>query len=303
MKVWLVGATGMLGDCLLARLRSTPHEVVATDRDVDVTQRAEVARFARQGFDLIVNCSGYTDVDAAEREPELALAVNGQGPEHLAAAAEMLGATVVHFSSDYVFDGRKRTPYVETDPPNPLGAYARSKLMGERRLLDRFEAGSLPHLYLLRTSWLFAKTGKNFVSTLVERMLQHQRAPLRVVDDQIGRPTFAGDLADAALALAGADRTRPSPPGLYHFANRGQTTWFELALAIRGALEQTGASTASIRIDAISTSTLDRPAPRPAYSVLSTAKLEAVLGTAPRPFEEPLASCVNALEKRYHPRG
>jgi dTDP-4-dehydrorhamnose reductase len=298
MKVWLVGASGMLGGRLSARFGATTHQVVASGRDVDVTRADDVMAFARSGFDCIVNCSGYTDVDAAERESERAFAVNASGPDNLAKAAESLDATLVHVSSDYVFDGRKQTPYVETDPPSGLGVYGKSKLIGERFLLDRFEAGALRRLYLVRTSWMFAVTGENFVRTMVARMLEPAPAPLDVVNDQFGRPTYADDLADTVLSLLGAlGGGRPAPPGVYHFANMGQTSWFEYALAIRAALEQAGVSMAGVRVEPVSTSAFSRSAPRPAYSVLSTAKLEATLGTAPRPFEEPLASCVSTLAK------
>lgn len=206
---------------------------------------------ARGGYDLVLHAAAWTDVDGAEADPQGAAAVNVGGTAHAAA----LGAPLVAYSTDYVFDGRKHEPYVESDGPNPLSAYGRTKLHGE--------AAAGADAWIVRTSWLFGPTGHNFVRTMLR--LGQTRDEVAVVDDQRGSPTFVGHLATATRALVDADL----PRGLWHLAADGDCTWAELAEAI---FAEAGLD---CRVRRITTEELGRPAPRPAYAVLRTERAQA----------------------------
>jgi dTDP-4-dehydrorhamnose reductase len=211
-----------------------------------------VTRPAPEGLeqpDLVLHAAAWTDVDGAEHEPQAAAAVNVGGTANAAA----LGAPLVYFSSDYVFDGRKPAPYVESDAPNPLSAYGRSKAFGE--------AAAGEQAWIARSSWLFGPTGNNFVRTMLR--LGNERDEVAVVDDQVGAPTYVGDLAAAVRELV------ELPRGIWHLAAEGECTWFEFANAI---FEE---ARIECRVRAISTEELGRPAPRPAYSVLRSERAEA----------------------------
>lgn len=279
MKIWLVGARGMLGTALLARLERLSVPRVTSDLDVDIADRQRVLDFARQQRPtLILNAAGYTRVDDAETHEADALRANGDGPENLGLAAAELGAKVVHYSTDYVFDGRGTAPYREDAVTGPSGAYGRTKLAGEERLLAACPGGAT----ILRTSWLFGENGPNFVKTMARLLAEKEE--LRVVADQRGRPTYTGDLADATLALAGVSRNPSAEPGIYHFANTGEVTWHAFTVAIRDACARHGRPVKAERILPVTTAEFPRPAPRPAYSVLDTARIERALGAAPRDF-------------------
>jgi dTDP-4-dehydrorhamnose reductase len=211
-----------------------------------------VTRPAPEGLeppDLVLHAAAWTDVDGAENEPQEAAAVNVGGTANAAA----LGAPLVYFSSDYVFDGRKLAPYVESDAPNPLSAYGRSKAFGE--------AAAGEQAWIVRSSWLFGPTGNNFVRTMLR--LGNERDEVAVVDDQVGAPTYVGDLAAAVRELV------ELPHGIWHVAAEGECTWFEFANAIFEEAQ------IECRVRAISTEELGRPAPRPAYSVLRSERAEA----------------------------
>lgn len=238
-RVVVTGAGGQLGAALVEAF--APEDVVAlTRRDWDVTEPPA----ALGPVDLVLHAAAWTDVDGAEAEPQEAAAVNVGGTQH---AAE-LGAPLVTFSTDYVFDGRKRTPYVESDPPNPQSAYGRTKLHGEAAAGD--------DAWIVRTSWLFGWTSRNFVRTMLA--LGAERDEVAVVGDQRGCPTYVGHLATAVHGLVDADR----PRGVWHIAAGGDCTWAEFAEAI---FEEAGLA---CRVRRISTAELGRPAPRPAYSIL-----------------------------------
>lgn len=286
-SIWLVGAKGMLGSALAERLIATRARVLMTDRELDITDKKKVLEYAKkESPGLIINAAGYTRVDDAEAHQEEAFKVNGEGPAHLAEAAASVGARLLHFSTDYVFDGQATAPYAEQASPGATSVYGKSKHVGERRVLDRLpEAG-----YVLRTSWLFGENGPNFVKTLVG--LMREKEEVRVVDDQHGRPTYTRDLAAVALSLVGADRRgapeRIAPPGIYHFANAEPTTWHGFTVAIREACQALGVELAVKTIQPVGTIDFPRPAPRPAFSVLDTGKLEGLLGLQPRPFRAAL---------------
>ncbi len=251
---WLItGAHGMLGAELVAHLRTLAGEqAAALDRGrLDVRRPGPVARAIElHRPDVLVNCAAWTAVDAAEEFEADALEVNGHAVRVLAEACAKRGVRLVQLSTDYVFDGSAREPYGEEAPPNPAGAYGRSKLAGERAALEHGH-------HVVRTAWLYGAHRGNFVRTMIR--LAGVRDAVAVVDDQMGQPTWSADLAARIVALAHAD----APPGVYHGTNAGHTTWYGFAREIFAAL---GADPGRVR--PISTAESSRPAPRPAYSVL-----------------------------------
>jgi dTDP-4-dehydrorhamnose reductase len=257
MTRWLVtGAGGMLGQDLTALLRASGAEVDALDRSqLDITDAAGTAAAVEStGPDIVVNCAAWTAVDEAEAHENEALAVNGDGAANLAAACARTGARLFLPSTDYVFSGTGSTPYAEDDPADPRTAYGRTKLAGEQAVL-----GMLPETgYVLRTAWLYGAHGPNFVRTMIR--LEATKDTVAVVDDQYGQPTWTAAVARQILLLAQTD----AEPGIYHATSTGQTSWFGLARAVFSLL---GADPG--RVMPTSSSDLDRPAPRPAYSVLA----------------------------------
>jgi dTDP-4-dehydrorhamnose reductase len=250
--------------------------LVALDRDgLDLADHGSIrARTREVRPSVIVNAAAYTAVDRAEGEPDLASAINATAPGILAEEAKRLGALLVHYSTDYVFDGSKPDPYVEDDVPNPLSVYGRTKLEGERAI----QASGCRHL-ILRTSWVYAARGRNFLLTMLR--LAAERPELQVVNDQYGAPTWARDIAAATARLL-AD----PPTGLFHLVAGGSTTWHGFATEI---VRQTGA-TAIVR--AIGTADYPMAARRPANSVLDATKLRMATGVAIPPWEERLRACL-----------
>jgi len=253
---WLVtGSGGMLGTDLVAALTSRGEPVTGIDRaGLDVTDAAAVNDAVKGGQpDVVVNCAAWTAVDDAEAAEEKALAVNAGGAANLAASCASVGARLVQVSTDYVFAGDAGRPYAEDDVPAPRTAYGRTKLAGERAVLDRLpESG-----YVVRTAWLYGAAGPSFIATMIR--LEDQRPTVDVVDDQHGQPTWTADVARQIIALASST----AAPGIYHATSSGQTTWFGLAREVFGLL---GADPARVR--PVPSSAVPRPAPRPAYSVL-----------------------------------
>ena len=261
MQILITGAAGMLGQDVQAAAAAAGHTPLALDRAaLDITDH-DAARdaVARLQPDVVINCAAFTDVDGAEAAPDAAHAVNADGAGHVAQAAARQGAWTIHVSSDYVFDGDKRTPYVESDTTRPLSVYGASKLAGEHEV----RRGARGDCTVVRTSWLFGAGGRCFPDTMLR--LAGQRDELRVVDDQIGCPTFTGHLARALVALAEPDGRLA---GLVHLAAAGQCSWYEFA---RETLAETGATAA---VKPVPTSDFPRPAPRPAYSVLRSERAE-----------------------------
>jgi dTDP-4-dehydrorhamnose reductase len=285
MKVWVTGARGMLGREIGAELDRRGVAWAGTDAEVDIADPAAVAaQLAETTATHVINCAAYTRVDDAEQDRAAAFRTNAVGPEVLGRAALASGAVLVHVSTDYVFGGGGERPHVETDTPAPRGVYAESKWEGEMRLA----ALAAPRLgYVVRTSWLFGAGGNNFVTTILDRMVS--QAEIRVVDDQRGRPTYAPDLARAALDLAGVGRPEgAAPTGTYHFANGGEASWFELACRVRERALALGWTLRAAAVDPIPTAALPRPAPRPAYSVLDTTRITRALGRPPRHWHDAL---------------
>ena len=238
---------------------------------------------------MVVNPAAYTAVDKAEDDPLLAEAINAVGAEAVAKAAAKAGAPIVHFSTDYVFDGSKSSPYVETDATGPICVYGRTKLAGERRV-----ASANPRHIILRTAWVCSPFGNNFVKTMLR--LSRERPELRVVDDQYGNPTFAADLAEVVRQLV-PRVVDPSAPaenfGIFHAVNPGETTWCRFARAIVEGAARRGAP--RVPVQPIKTEDYPTKARRPAYSMLSTEKLDAVHGIRLRHWEAALADCLDQL--------
>lgn len=284
MKVWLVGAKGMLGRSVSVELSGADVEVVGTDAELDICDEKAVAAFAQNGaFTHVINCAAFTNVDGAESEEALATQINGQGVAHLWSAVRALKATLLHISTDYVFDGTATSPYLETDATEPLGAYGRSKLAGEIAIQSQPNADA--RAFILRTSWLFGPHGKSFVTTMLR--LFDKLPELRVVADQRGRPSYCPDLARAGIELVGLTG-KDCAPGIYHFAQTGDCSWHEFACAILERAQAQGMAQATQSVQAITTEEYPTPAKRPAYSVLSTDKLTAATGHVPRNWEHAL---------------
>ncbi len=278
--ILVTGAGGQLGVELVRALE--PHgEVVAADRRaLDLADLDAIATYVRRMRPaLIVNAAAYTAVDAAETDTAGAHAVNARGPEVLAAEAKRLGAVLVHYSTDYVFDGARCTPYTEDVPANPLNAYGASKLEGERAI-----AASGAHAVVFRTSWVYGQYGKNFFLTI--RRLARERDELKIIADQVGVPNWTRTLAEATARVVGDGLPAlAARSGLYHLSSRGQASWYDFAKAIVGDAERP-------RVLPIPTEAYPLPARRPAYGVLGTAKFEATFGFALPDWREALAACV-----------
>ena len=279
MKILLTGRTGQVGWELERRLGDL-GQIVAPDRaTLDLARPDSVADVVRSlRPELIVNAAAYTAVDRAESEAPVCFKTNAESVAVLAREAARLGALLVHYSTDYVFDGAKRSPYVETDPTAPINAYGRSKLAGEREIAH----SGCRHL-ILRTSWVYAMRGRNFLLTMLR--LARERPQLRVVNDQLGAPTWAGDIA--AATVAALDRPQPVE-GLFHTTAAGATTWFEFAQRI---LVLAGLGTPLVPIP---TSEYPTPAARPAYSVLDSARFQDATGFRIGPWEDRLRACWSA---------
>lgn len=275
---WLVtGAGGMVGHDVCAVLESRDESVVPlTKAEVDITDAPAVRDAVRRARpDVIVNCAAYTKVDDAETNEHLATAINGSTVEFLADAANDVDALLVQLSTDFVFDGSKRTPYDVNDPPAPLSAYGRSKLVGEQAA-----SGAQKHV-ILRTAWLFGAHGPNFVEAILNQIRKGTN-PLRVVNDQRGRPTYTPHLADAIVRVARLAHEDADARGIIHYADGPECTWFHFARAI--------AASAGVDTEVIPVTSKEfpRPAVRPAYSVLSTERYERITSVKPESWEEGL---------------
>lgn len=293
MTILLVGSRGQLGWELINAAKECGVDCEGLDTpQVDIKDRRSVERTLGQArYSLVINAAAYTAVDKAESERDEAFAVNAEGPGYLAVACSKGNTPLIHISTDYVFDGKKTSPYTEEDALCPMGVYGESKAAGEKAV-----QGSLSNHIILRTSWLYSSHGNNFVKTILR--LAGEREELRVVADQYGCPTYAADLAAAILDIAAQiDRGLSVEWGVYHYCGRGVTTWHEFAQKIC----ELGKKHASMRVKeirAISTGEYPTPARRPAYSALDCSKIARVFGIQTRPWQESLAAMVAKLFAR-----
>ncbi|MBD2210971.1 dTDP-4-dehydrorhamnose reductase [Nostoc linckia FACHB-104] len=277
MRILLTGVTGQVG-WELQRTLMTLGEVITVERSasnpslqIDLAQPETIRRTIREiKPDLIINPAAYTAVDKAESEPDLAMAINGIAPGIIAEEAKRIGAAVIHYSTDYVFDGNKTTAYTEQDQPNPQNIYGQTKLAGEQAIASV----GVPHL-ILRTSWVYSRRGKNFLLTMLR--LAQEREEIRVVDDQIGAPTWSRMIAEAtaqiiAQAAQNISEFLAVKGGTYHLTASGKTSWYEFAKAIF-ELEDKKSDRKLQRLIAIPSQEYPTPATRPAYSLLNSQKL------------------------------
>ncbi|MHB1620318.1 MAG: dTDP-4-dehydrorhamnose reductase [Sulfuricella sp.] len=294
MKILLTGKNGQVG-WELQRTLATLGDVVAIDRHGMDLASPDSIRSAIRAVrpDLIVNAAAYTAVDKAESEPDLAMAINGIAPGIMAEEAKRLGAAMIHYSTDYVFDGTKTSPYTEEDPPNPLSVYGKTKLAGEQAIL----AAGLPHL-IFRTSWVYGLRGKNFLLTILR--LAKERDELKIVDDQIGAPTWSRMIAEATgQILAQRKASLSEVSGLYNLTAAGRTSWYGFAKAILDSMTTQGANPSPLtphpspNLIPIATPEYPLPAPRPLYSMLSSAKLNRTFGVAQPAWDASLTLCMD----------
>jgi dTDP-4-dehydrorhamnose reductase len=279
-RVLVIGAKGMLGRDLVKVLYSTfrtdkhsDWEVLEWDIDeIDIREeKTTVTKIESFHPEIVINVAGYTNVDGCESNEEEAFAVNAEGMKHVALGALQCRAKVVYLSTDYIFDGKKKEPYLEDDPPNPLNVYGRSKWKGEQYVRELLEDA-----LIIRTQWLYGRFGNNFVSSILRQ--GREKKVLSIVNDQIGSPTYTVDLSEAISVLLKYDVR-----GVFHVANSDLCTWYTLGQAI---LKLSGME--RVKVIPISSKELDRPAVRPPYSVLNCQKLRQVTGMTLRPWAEAL---------------
>ena len=271
MKILITGAYGMLGSDLREVLKN--HELICTgSKDLDITDKDEVMDFiSEKSPEMVINAAAYTAVDDCETNYDAAYAVNAMGPKNLAIACSKIDVPLIHISTDYVFDGSKRTPLIENDKLGPQSAYGKTKLEGEKFIQENTDK-----FFILRTAWLYGLHGANFVQTMLRLAETHDE--ITVVDDQIGSPTYSLDLAVSIANLLNSDKY-----GIYHLTNEGECSWYEFSKRIFEL------SNVDVKVVPVSTEEFPRPAPRPRYSVLSNQKWIKAGFPPMRKYEEALS--------------
>ncbi|HIK29154.1 MAG: dTDP-4-dehydrorhamnose reductase [Oscillatoriaceae bacterium SKW80] len=295
-RILITGSNGQLGWELQRTLAPVENVIAVSRARLDLSQPASITQVVQEVKpNIIINAAAYTAVDKAESEPSVAYAVNATGVGVLAEIAQQLAIPLIHISTDYVFDGKNNLPYLETDATNPLGVYGKSKLAGEEAI--RKVGGNF---IIIRTAWLYGVGGKsNFVKTMLR--LGSEREEVRVVTDQVGSPTWTGDLA-AALAQLIANIS-PKLEGTYHYTNSGVASWYDFAVAVFEEAQLLGFPLKVKRVVPITTAQYPTPARRPAYSVLSCAKITAALGTYPPHWRQALRKMLQELSAiTNHPK-
>ncbi|MGQ7869263.1 dTDP-4-dehydrorhamnose reductase [Sunxiuqinia sp. sy24] len=289
VKILVTGAEGQLGSAIKAQAADLKDfQFLFTDiQELDLTNQAAVSLFVdTEEPDYIINCAAYTAVDIAEKEADLARLINTKVPAYLGRMGKKHQAKVIHVSTDYVFDGTSYTPYTENDLVNPESVYGKSKLNGEIALLKE-----APSSMVIRTSWLYSSYGKNFLKTMVK--LGEERDELRVVSDQVGTPTYAGDLAQVILTIISKTENKLCDwkPGIYHYSNEGVCSWYDFAKAIH---ELAGIT---CYVHPIATEEYPTPAVRPSYSVLNKSKIKRIFGIQIPYWRDSLKKCIIELKK------
>ena len=287
MKILVTGVGGQLGRELFLRLQANAVDVIGIGRnDVDFSTPEKVADvIASYKADWVINCAAYTNVDKAEEESDLAFQVNKDSARAVAEGVRSYGGRLVHISTDFIFDGKQSSPYLENDTVNPLGSYGQSKWQGECSVQE-----ILPDAIILRTAWVYGVHGNNFVKTMLR--LAAQCEELRVVDDQIGTPTWTADIVDAVLSLIKSDAS-----GVYNFTNEGVASWYDFAVAIVDEGVKLGFPGKAQQITPISTKDYPTPAIRPAYSVLSKIKTRTILNRAIPHWRDSLHTMLKELKQ------
>ncbi|MBO7639425.1 MAG: dTDP-4-dehydrorhamnose reductase [Treponema sp.] len=287
--IWLIGNRGMLGTEVARQLEENKIDFISGDCEVDITDFSAVDLFVKnhgnEQISFIINCAAYTAVDNAEEDEEKAFRINADGPGNIARVAKTIGATVIHISTDYVFDGTNKTPYTEEDEIAPIGAYGRTKAGGEKAISKETDS-----FYILRTAWLYGWAGKNFVYTMIRAMNTYDS--VKVVSDQRGTPTFCGTLAGVIMKIIVSSTSgRGVPFGIYHVTDEGETNWFEFTKEIQKQASGFDfvPNVRKCTVNSCSTSDYPTKAKRPEYSVLSKAKIQNTLGIRLPEWQESLA--------------
>jgi len=291
--IWLIGNKGMLGYEVEELLKKNNLSYTASDQEIDITDFSILVQYIKdKKIDWIVNCAAYTAVDKAEKEKEKAYSINRDGVRNITKIASEKQAKLIHISTDYVFDGKKnkQSAYTEENQANPMGIYGKSKLAGEKEIINL-----LDKYFIIRTAWLYGANGHNFVYTMLR--LFREREVITVVDDQWGSPTYAADLAEVILKIieTGSDKF-----GIYHFANEGVTNWYEFARAIYDKSKSLGIINRSkkVEIKPIKTEEYPTAAIRPQYSVLSKDKVKKEFNLKIRNWYKALEDFLNILSLR-----
>jgi dTDP-4-dehydrorhamnose reductase len=283
-KVLVTGANGQLGNELRAISPNFDNlKFFFTDvDDLDISNRDALENyFKNSAIDFVINCAAYTQVDKAEAERESAMMLNATAPGYLAEFSEIYKFRMIHISTDFVFDGTQNTPYTEEDEENPIGYYAKTKLAGEKAVIE-----NSPNWMIIRTSWLYSSFGNNFVKTMLK--YGRERGLLNVVFDQIGTPTYARDLAEAILQII-SDPGTYSINGIFHYSNEGVISWYDFAKTILEIKK------VECKVNPIRTVDYPTPAKRPAYSVLDKAKFKETFGLEVPYWKDSLRECMGLL--------
>lgn len=288
--VWLIGSKGMLAAEIADQLNLHNIQWIGSDKEVDITEKASVEDFAHQNFpsgslQWIINCAAYTAVDKAEDDPETAQKLNADALINICTVAKHYGAKLIHFSTDYVFDGSSSIPYIETDSTNPQSVYGRTKLQGEQNIIEL-----LPEHYIIRTAWLYGKSGNNFVSTMLR--LMNEKDSLKVVNDQRGSPTYAVDLAKAVLQIIQLDNHRY---GIYHYSNEGNITWYDFACEIYRQGKEMGIIKRTCSVAPCTSSEFPQKAHRPSFSLLNKQKIKETFSLSVPNWNESLSLYLKEL--------
>ncbi|WP_047414316.1 dTDP-4-dehydrorhamnose reductase [Cellulophaga sp. Hel_I_12] len=282
-KILVTGANGQLGQCikeLSVSLDPDNTYLFKSSKDLDITNYQQVlAAFTLENFDFCINCAAYTNVDKAESDTQNAVNVNSTGAQNLATACNQTNTTLLHISTDFVFDGTKNSPYIETDKTAALSVYGNTKNVGETEIIKK-----APKSYIIRTSWLYSEYGHNFMKTMIR--FGSEKDSLSVINDQTGTPTYAKDLAEVLIKII---QNKPIPYGIYHYSNEGTATWFDFAKAIFEITKST------IQLHPIATEAYPLPAKRPKYSVLNSSKIKTALQLEIPAWRDSLKKAINAL--------
>ncbi len=286
--VWLVGNKGMLGSELERQLQDASIQYAASDMDVDITDYSAVESFVKEkDISWIINCAAYTAVDKAEDEEEKAYKINAAGPSNLAKCAKTINAAIIHISTDYVFAGNDPAPRKEEDPTGPVSAYGRTKLAGEEEIIRNTDA-----YFIIRTAWLYGVSGNNFVYTMLK--LMKERDNITVVNDQIGSPTHAVDLA---LLIVEIIQKNCRDYGIYHFSNEGEISWYDFALEIKDLGIEYGMFEDTCKVEPCSSGQFKTKAVRPAYSLMSKERVKSVLYFNVPEWKESLRDFFEAIKE------
>lgn len=280
-KILVTGANGQLGRELQTLAGLSPGFVFTDRETLPVDDPAAIAKaFATHQPAWCINCAAYTAVDGAESDKETAFRINGDAPGYLADACRAIGARLIHISTDYVFPGNSPAPLREDDPTGPVNTYGASKLEGERRCIDKYPDGTV----IIRTAWVYSEFGNNFVKTMIRLMAE--RPAINVVNDQVGSPTYAADLAAAILAIVSAKKFIP---GIYNYSNEGRISWYEFALAIRHKIGS------ACTVNPIPAGSYPTPAARPHFSLLDKTHIKKTYNLTIPDWEASLDVCLSRL--------